>query len=76
MQNVEANHHCLSQRQVKDMYKQLGRSDASLVSPLILRPIAYLVAERDVENKIRGSYLLEENMQSGSSKVLSSHMGI
>ena len=35
------------------MYKRLGRPDASLVSPLILRSIAYLVAERDEENKTR-----------------------
>ena len=35
------------------MYKQLGGLDASLVSPLTLRPIPYLVAKRDAENKIR-----------------------
>jgi hypothetical protein len=35
------------------MYKRLGGPDASLVSPLTLRPIAYLVAERDEENKTR-----------------------
>jgi hypothetical protein len=38
---------------VKYMYKRLGGPDASLVSPLILRPIAYLVAERDEENETR-----------------------
>ena len=35
------------------MYKQLGELDASLVPPLILRPIVYLVAERDEENETR-----------------------
>jgi hypothetical protein len=53
MQHVETNHCCLSQRWVRDMYKRLGRPDASLVSPLTLRPIAYLVAERDEENETR-----------------------
>jgi hypothetical protein len=47
VQNVEINHRCLSQRRVRDMYKRLGGPDASLVSPLTLRPIAYLVVERD-----------------------------
>ena len=53
MQNVETNHHCLSQHRVRDMYKRLGRPNASLVSPLTLRPLAYLVVETDEENKIR-----------------------
>jgi hypothetical protein len=53
VQHMETNHHCLSQRRVRDMYKRLGGPDASLVSPLTLRPIAYLVAERDEENKTR-----------------------
>jgi hypothetical protein len=53
MQNMETNHRCLSQRRVRDMYKRLGGPDASLVSPLTLRPIAYLVAERDEENEMR-----------------------
>jgi hypothetical protein len=35
------------------MYKRLGGPDASLESPLTLRPIAYLVAERDEENETR-----------------------
>ena len=35
------------------MYKQLGGPDASLVSPLTLRPIAYLVAKRDAKNETR-----------------------
>jgi hypothetical protein len=35
------------------MYERLGRPDTSLVSPLTLRPIAYLVAERDEENETR-----------------------
>jgi hypothetical protein len=35
------------------MYKRLGGLDASLVSPLTLRSIAYLVAERDEENETR-----------------------
>ena len=35
------------------MYKRLGGPDASLVSPLILPSIAYLVAERDEDNEIR-----------------------
>jgi hypothetical protein len=38
---------------VRDMYKRLGGPDASMVSPLTLRPIAYLVAERDEENETR-----------------------
>jgi hypothetical protein len=38
---------------MRDMYKRLGGPDALLVSPLILRPIAYLVAERDEENETR-----------------------
>jgi hypothetical protein len=37
------------------MYKRLGGLDASLVSPLTLRPIAYLVAERNEENETRYS---------------------
>ena len=53
MQKVETNHRCLSQRQVRDMYKQLGGPDASLVSPLTLRPFAYLVAEIDEKKEIR-----------------------
>jgi hypothetical protein len=53
VQNVETNHRCLSQRRVRDMYKRLGGLDTSLVSPLTLRPIAYLVAERDEENEMR-----------------------
>jgi hypothetical protein len=35
------------------MYKRLGGPDASLVSPLTLQPIAYLVAKRDEENETR-----------------------
>ena len=35
------------------MYKRLGGLDASLVSPLTLRPIAYLVAERNAKNETR-----------------------
>jgi hypothetical protein len=35
------------------MYKRLGGLDASLVSPLTLRPIVYLVAERNEENETR-----------------------
>jgi hypothetical protein len=35
------------------MYKRLGGLDASLVSQLILRSIACLVAERDEENETR-----------------------
>ena len=35
------------------MYKRLGGPDASLVLPLTLRPIAYLVVERDAENETR-----------------------
>jgi hypothetical protein len=50
---METNHYCLSQWRVRDMYKRLGGPDASLVSPLILRPTAYLVVERDEENKTR-----------------------
>ena len=50
---METNHRCLSQRRVRDMYKQLGGPDASLVSPLTLRPFAYLVAETNEEDKIR-----------------------
>jgi hypothetical protein len=53
VQHVETNHRCLSQRRMRDMYKRLGRPDASLVSPLTLRPIAYLVAERNEENETR-----------------------
>jgi hypothetical protein len=53
VQYMETNHHCLSQRRVRDMNTRLGGPDASLVSPLTLRPIAYLVAERDEENETR-----------------------
>jgi hypothetical protein len=53
MQNVETNHRCLSQQWVRDMYKRLGRPNASLVSPLTLQPIAYLVAERYEESETR-----------------------
>ena len=53
VQNVETNHRCLSQRRVRDMYKRLGEPDASLVSPLTLRPFAYLVVETNEENEIR-----------------------
>jgi hypothetical protein len=42
------------------MYKRLGGPDASLVSPLTLRPIAYLVAERDEENEKRYREVLFE----------------
>jgi hypothetical protein len=66
---------------MRDMYKQLGRPDASLVSPLTLRPIAYLVVERDEENETRyrevpfgradairqfdGAFLIHGNLVSG-----------
>jgi hypothetical protein len=53
VQHVETNHRYLSQRRMRDMYKRLGGPDASLVSPLTLRPIAYLVAERNEENETR-----------------------
>ena len=53
VQNVETNHHYLSQQWVRDMYKRLGGPNASLMLSLILRSIAYLVAERDEENKTR-----------------------
>ena len=36
VQNVETNHRCLSQHRVRDMYKRLGKPDASFVSPLTL----------------------------------------
>ena len=36
VQNVKTNHHCLSQRRMRDMYKQLGKPNASLISPLTL----------------------------------------
>ena len=35
------------------MYKRLGGLDASLISPLTLRPFAYLVAERNKDNETR-----------------------
>jgi hypothetical protein len=63
------------------MYKRLGGPDASLVSPLTLRPIAYLVAERNEENETRymevpfgradairqfdGAFLTHGNLMSG-----------
>jgi hypothetical protein len=63
------------------MYKQLGGSDALLVSPLTLRPIAYLVAKRDEDNETRyreepfgradairqfdGAFLTDGNLVSG-----------
>ena len=50
---METNHRCLSQRWVRDMYKRLGRPDASLVLPLTLRPFAYLVTETDEKKEIR-----------------------
>jgi hypothetical protein len=53
VQNVGTNHHCLSQRRVTDMYKRLGGPDASLVTPLILRPIAYVVNDIGPENEVR-----------------------
>jgi hypothetical protein len=81
VQHVETNHRCLSQRWVRDMYKRLGGPDASLVSPLTLRPIAYLVGERDEENETRyrkvpfgradairqfdGAFLIHGNLMSG-----------
>jgi hypothetical protein len=58
VQNVETNHRCLFQQRMRDIYKGLGGPDASLVLPLILRPIAYLVAERDEENETRYSEVL------------------
>jgi hypothetical protein len=81
VQHVETNHRCLSQRRVRDMYKRLGGPDASLVSPLTLQPIAYLVAERNEENETRykevsfgradairqfdGAFLIHGNLVSG-----------
>ena len=35
------------------MYKRLDGPDASLISPLTLRPFAYLVAERNEDNETR-----------------------
>jgi hypothetical protein len=53
VQHVETSHRCFSQRRVRDLYKRLGGPNTSLVSPLTLRPIAYLVAERNEENETR-----------------------
>jgi hypothetical protein len=50
---VGTNHRCLSQRRVTDMYKRLGGPDASLVTPLTLRPIAYVVNDIGPENEVR-----------------------
>ena len=53
VQNRKTNQHYLSQRWVRVIYKQLGGPDASLISPLTPRSIAYLVVERDEENETR-----------------------
>ena len=72
---------------MKDVYKRLGGLDASLVLPLILRPIAYLVAESDEKNETRyrhvpfgradaiwqvdGAFLTHENLVSGEKNRMS-----
>ena len=72
--NVETNHYCLSQQQMRDMYKRLGGLDTSLVLLLILQvcnplPIWWV---KEMKRMRRGTrrYLSEEQMQSGSLMAL------
>jgi hypothetical protein len=51
VKNVETNHHCLSQQRMREMYQRLAGNEASLVTPLTLWPIAYIVEEVNLENK-------------------------
>jgi hypothetical protein len=51
VKNVETNHNCLSQQRVREMYRRLAGNEASLVTPLTLRPIAYIVEEVGPENE-------------------------
>jgi hypothetical protein len=50
-----------------DMYKRLGGPDASLVTPLTLRTIAYVVNDIGPENEVRNREV--------PLKALISHMG-
>jgi hypothetical protein len=45
VQHVETNHCCLSQQRVREMYMRLAGNGASLITPLTLQPIAYIVEE-------------------------------
>jgi hypothetical protein len=53
VKNVETNNRFLLQQRVREMYRRLAGNEASLVTPLILRPIAYIVEEVGPENKTR-----------------------
>jgi hypothetical protein len=67
VQHVETNHRCLSQQRVREMYMRLAGNEASLVTPLTLRPIAYIMEEvgpnderRSKEVPFRASHTVKE----------------
>ena len=51
VQNADTNHHILSQRRVTEMYRQLAGHEASVVMPLTLQPIAYIVEDVGPDNE-------------------------
>jgi hypothetical protein len=46
LQNIDTNHHILSQ-----MYRRLAGYEASLITPLIRRPIGYIVEDVGPDNE-------------------------
>jgi hypothetical protein len=53
VKHVEKNHRCLSQQWIREMYQRMARNEASLVTPLTLRPIAYIMEEVGPKNERR-----------------------
>ena len=53
VQNVDTNHRILSQRRVIEMYRQLEGHEASLVTPLTLQSIAYIIEDIGPDNERR-----------------------
>jgi hypothetical protein len=50
---MDTNHRILSKRQVLEIYRRLEGHEASLVTPLTLRPIAYIVEDVGPDNERR-----------------------
>jgi hypothetical protein len=53
VQNVDTNHHILSQRRMTKIYRRSEGHEASLVTPLNLQPIVYIVEDVGLDNKKR-----------------------
>jgi hypothetical protein len=53
VQSADTNHRILLQRRVTEMYRRLQGHKASMVMPLTLRPIAYIVEDIGSDNERR-----------------------